>query len=421
MKTLKSFRATVLCAAVLLALTLAPAAFGQFQRSIDPPKSNKQFLLAFQNAVDEATKSTVSVLCDGKQVSLGTIVGTDGFILTKNSQLTGDKITCKLKDGRTFDAKVIGVKDDFDLAMLKIDPKGLPAVKLISSKEAPVGNWLASAGTGDDPIAVGVMSVASRNLGRDGPRDTRNPKRGFLGIQMKPAENGVTITDVTRRSPASKAGLKVDDKIVAVEGELIDSPDAMQQAMSKTKAGDTITLKIMRGDKEVELKATLEKVPADRADVQNNMGTDVAPLSDRRNGFPTFFQHDSLVPAKECGGPVCDLDGHVVGINIARVGRTETYAIPSEVITPLLADLESGKLAPKAEPAKLEPSKEKKVSEMKAALKKAEEESAAAEKQLTEAKETLKKQEAAKAEAEKKLKEAKEALEKAEKEAKEKK
>ncbi len=413
----------MLCAAVLLTLVNAMPVSAQFQRSISPPKNDSQFLYAFRDATVEASKSTVHVLCDGKEVAFGTIVGADGFILTKNSLLTGDKVTCKLKDGKTFDAKVVGVKDDFDLAMLKIDAKGLPAVKLIPSKEAPVGNWLASAGPGDDPIAVGVMSVASRNMGRDTFRDTRNPKRGFLGIQMKPAEKGggVTITDVTRRSPADKAGLKANDTIVAVEGEMVDNPEAMQKVMSKTKAGDTITLKVKRGDEELELKAKLEKVPADRADVQNNMGTDVAPLSDRRSGFPTFFQHDSLVPAKECGGPVCDLDGHVVGINIARVGRTETYAIPSEVITPLLTDLESGKLAPKAEPAKVDPNQEKKVAELKTALKKAEDESAAAEKKLAETKEMLKKQEEAKVEAEKKLKEAKDALEKAEKEAKDKK
>src|SRR5262249_11927645 len=48
-----------------------------------------------------------------------------------------------------------------------------------------------------------------------------------------------------------------------------------------------------------------------------------------------------------CGGPLVDLDGKTVGINIARAGRTETYAIPSEEVQALLADLKSGKLTGK--------------------------------------------------------------------------
>ena len=45
-----------------------------------------------------------------------------------------------------------------------------------------------------------------------------------------------------------------------------------------------------------------------------------------------ILQHDSVLKPSECGGPLVDLDGKVVGINIARAGRTETYAIPSEVV-----------------------------------------------------------------------------------------
>ena len=41
-----------------------------------------------------------------------------------------------------------------------------------------------------------------------------------------------------------------------------------------------------------------------------------------------------------------DLDGKVVGINIARAGRVASYALPGEVVWPLLDELKSGKLAP---------------------------------------------------------------------------
>lgn len=91
-----------------------------------------------------------------------------------------------------------------------------------------------------------------------------------------------------------------------------------------------------------------------------------------------------------------DLDGKAVGINIARAGRVESYAIPFEEVEKILPDLKSGKLAPvsvKAIPkAVLEA--EKKLHEAKAAVKKIEEEKAALDKKLAEAQAALKKAEA---------------------------
>ena len=69
-------------------------------------------------------------------------------------------------------------------------------------------------------------------------------------------------------------------------------------------------------------------------------------LSSRRVGYSTILQHDSVVRPADCGGPIVDLDGHVIGINICRAGRTESWAVPSEVVEAVLADLKSGKLAP---------------------------------------------------------------------------
>ena len=47
-----------------------------------------------------------------------------------------------------------------------------------------------------------------------------------------------------------------------------------------------------------------------------------------------------------CGGPVVDLDGKVLGVSIARAGRVETWILPSETIRPILADMKAGKYPP---------------------------------------------------------------------------
>ena len=59
-----------------------------------------------------------------------------------------------------------------------------------------------------------------------------------------------------------------------------------------------------------------------------------------------MITHDTVLAPSECGGPLVDLDGRTIGFNIARGGRTESYAVPTPVVMTLLYDLMSGNLAP---------------------------------------------------------------------------
>ena len=93
-------------------------------------------------------------------------------------------------------------------------------------------------------------------------------------------------------------------------------------------------------------------------------------LSDRRSGIPRLFQTDAVVKPGDCGGPIADLDGHVVGLMIARAGRTESWAIPAETVNGLLPVLLAAKSA--ANPVE-------RAEAFREAVKKAEAERAAAE------------------------------------------
>jgi serine protease Do len=315
--------------------------------------NSAKILEVFKPVVAKTAAATVSVRLDGKQVALGAIVDADGYILTKDSELRTDKIVVRFKDGKELPATKIAANDVWDVAMLKVDAKDLTPVSWSFSRVAPVGNFVATPGPSDTPVAIGVVSVAARNL-PPGPRvllPTNTSNRGYLGIQMEEAESGgAKITVVTAKSPAEKAGLKVGDIIVAVEGREVSDPATLSATVGRFKPGDTITVRYRRDMKEEELKATLDKrpagFPADRGDLQNSMGTE---RSERRTGFPVAIQHDTVLKAAECGGPLVDLEGRVIGINIARGGRTDTYAIPAESILPLLPDLMAGKssLAPR--------------------------------------------------------------------------
>jgi serine protease Do len=333
-------------ALVLLAVcagwSIPAPAFAQRTRRDDPVlPSSPQFREVFRDVIARAARSTVRVRCDDEEVALGAVVGADGWILTKASELSG-KIVCQLHDGRELPAKIVGVSEAEDLAMLKVEAKDLIPVDWRDSTADPVGNWLASPGMGDDPVAVGVLSVAARKI--IGPElSRRSTSGGFLGIRVAPVKNGVKVAVVIPRSAAARAGFEEDDIIVAVGDTPITDQESLFKALAKRRPGQEVIVKVKREEEEVELKPKLDRKPMDRSDFQNQLGS---KLSDRRTGFPVIFQHDAVVRPTDCGGPVVDLDGKVIGINIARAGRTETCAIPTEAVKPLLKDLQSGKLAP---------------------------------------------------------------------------
>lgn len=363
-------------------------------------RNSSQVLAAFRTVVAEPSESTVSVRCDDKQVALGTIVAADGWIMTKYSELSGP-VTCQLKDGRSLAARLVGMHGAYDLALLKVEAKGLKPVRWGDPKTAAVGNWVASPGRGLDPIAIGVVSVAARKVSAlDLPLS-----EAYLGIGLEDDSKGVKIIHVEPGSGAFRAGFKQGDVVVALAGQPVRQRDGLITMVQRYKVGDEVTLKILRGDQEMDLKAILGKRPG-RAQFQNRLGND---LSLRLNGFPSILQHDTVLKPSECGGPLVDLDGKALGINIARAGRVESYAVPVDAVLALLPDLKAGKLPPPELKEALA-----RVEAARANLAQAEKALKDIEQQITEAKLLPDKAVADHQEAQKRIKEAKIALEKAE-------
>lgn len=334
---------------VVLAVLLHTAGDAAAQRDL-PGRNTPGVLAAFRAVVARPSESVVRVLCDDKEAALGAVVAADGWIVTKGSLLKG-RISCKVKDGRSFAARITGIEETHDLAMLKIEAADLKPIDWRPSQSAEVGNWLATPVPADLPAAIGVVSVAVRSPGgRDVSRRAPAPNSGYLGVGLDLGENGVAvIAMVERGGAADKAGLKVGDVVLTVAGRKVPSPDRLVATIQNFKPGQVVQLRVKRGESEVDLRAILGKRPTgtiNRGDMMNMMGS---TLSERRGGFPTILQHDTVIKPTDCGGPIVDLDGKAVGINIARAGRTESYAIPSEAVQGLLTDLRSGKLAPKAE------------------------------------------------------------------------
>jgi serine protease Do len=344
-----------IAAVVLAGSVLAQAASGQVGRP-DPnkTKSSESLRNVFREVVASADKSTVVVQGDidkGKmaQVALGTVIAADGYILTKASEVVARDILQVTVNGKQLPAKVVGVSEPQDLAMLKIDVAAGTALNVVSwadlkTEQVEVGEWVASAGTGaggsgnGQPIAVGVVSVGRRKIAG---------RNGFLGVTLAPAEGqGAKIQQVLPDSAAEKAGLRMDDIVTAVNAKAIKDHEGLIEAIHEYRPGDVVNLAVKRGEQTVNLKASLGTNAVSGSSRFNMMNLMGGPTSKRSSDFTAVFQHDTVIRPVDCGGPIVDLSGKAIGINIARAGRTETYALPADLILPLIEPLKSGKLAP---------------------------------------------------------------------------
>jgi serine protease Do len=300
-----------------------------------PGKDSREVKTPLRPVVSEASRLVVRVCCDGRDGLLGTIVGPHGWVLTKASELHG-KLTCRLRDGRQLEARIVGLAPQHDLAMLKLDVAGLGNIAW-SAKEPAVGQWVIAAGLDEDPLAVGVVSVPDRKI---------PPVRAAMGVRLAEADGMAKIDQVLPRSPAEISGLKSNDVIVQFGGKAIGNRSELSTMLKGFHPGQVVKLSVRRGQQTLQVSLRLgtgENLFPRKGDLQNMSGSGI---SARHDDFPLVLQHDGAIPPSECGGPLVDLGGKVIGINIARAGRAETYALPASVLLAQMYDLMSGRLAP---------------------------------------------------------------------------
>jgi serine protease Do len=116
----------------------------------------------------------------GVQSSLGSgvVVSSDGYILTNNHVVAGEsgrinirslpEITIALADKRELRAEIVGVDPATDLALLKVDVKGLPTIPWGDSSKLKVAEWVLAIGNPyqlDQTVTLGIVSAVGRRVG----------------------------------------------------------------------------------------------------------------------------------------------------------------------------------------------------------------------------------------------------------------
>lgn len=140
---------------------------------IDPQQA--EILRQFGFPLPGMGNGGTEVIPEQRGTGSGFIISSDGLIMTNAHVVDGaDRIKVRLTDKREFDGKVLGVDKKTDIAIVKIDAKNLPAVKIGDSDKLKVGEWVAAIGSPfglDNTVTAGIVSALSRNL----PSDTYVP------------------------------------------------------------------------------------------------------------------------------------------------------------------------------------------------------------------------------------------------------
>jgi serine protease Do len=129
----------------------------------------------------------------------GVIISDDGYIVTNNHVIANsEKVEVTLNDKRTLTAKVIGSDPSSDIALLKVDEKGLPFIPYGNSDDVKVGEWVLAVGNPfnlTSTVTAGIVSAKARNISI--LPDQQFPIESFIQTDaaVNPGNSGGALVD----------------------------------------------------------------------------------------------------------------------------------------------------------------------------------------------------------------------------------
>lgn len=227
---------------------------------------------------------------------------------------------------QSYDApEIVATNDEWDLALLKINAEGLTPPEWID-EEPSIGTWVVSNGASSRwrrRVKAGIISAKTRQI-------PEKSYRAVIGVVFDESDE-LTIKEVNEKSGAARAGVKPGDKIITIDAEPIEKPMDIREKLEESMPGEVILLGVQRANErlvyEVELSSSVDLFGEDPPDRNDGMS---GRFSDRRTNFPMVLQHDIPFSRISTGGPLLNLQGQGIGINIARANRAETFAIPTK-------------------------------------------------------------------------------------------
>ena len=229
---------------------------------------------------------------------------------------------------------MLAVDPEWDVALVKIEADGLIPVVYAANSSVPQGTWVVANGATtrtNRRALAGIVSAKTREIPASGG--------AVLGVVLNAKTKTLEIDQVNEKSGAKVAGLQKGDLILTIAGKAVAKIEDVAEALKDHKAGSFVKITFRRGNDELSADVRLTARSELFTDQMNRNDQMSGDFSKRRSGFPRALQHDILSNSKTVGGPLLDLDGHCLGMNIARANRAESFAIPVEDLKALAEKL----------------------------------------------------------------------------------
>ncbi len=264
---------------------------------------------------------TVSSRLAGKTVRiLATRLAASRDLVSKSSMVGADPVMTV--DGQFLTLTIVARDPANDLVLLRAPVPNPDGVDLSGSPagQPAIGRFLLT----PDPDGMGWISVCSASEFVSGKRESK----GYLGVMLDAGAdgNGAALKQV-RQGAAQEAGLESGDVIVRMNDTTISDRADLLRFLSGVDPYTRVTAIVQRGDEKLEKQITLGPPPTG-----SGHAADLMAKSGRRDGFSKVISHDADLPPDECGGPLYDLNGQFIGLNIARYSRVRSYAIPRRIV-----------------------------------------------------------------------------------------
>lgn len=344
------------------------------QNSLETPfRMTGEMITSLFEPQREVIQKCSAVIYNGRdEIAYGVVISKDGYILTKASEIqtsTGTKAPgpadaespeqseaeedteiekvpevpvpgpMKLSlriDNQAYDeVEVIAVDSKWDVALIKVDAQDLTPAEFAPDSKLEQGSWVIVNGATSRTkrrVLAGIISASAREIPIAGGAG--------LGVQLESVDDKLEVKEVTEGSGAKAAGVMAGDLIIALDGKKITKIQEIAEILKDKKVGDEVILTVKRAGKNLDLQVKLaaRAEMVQQPDRNDQMSGD---FSRRRSGFPRVIQHDILANSDTMGGPVLDIKGRVIGMNIARANRCETFAIPVEELQVIAKDMMS--------------------------------------------------------------------------------
>ena len=250
-----------------------------------------------------------------------------GNLVSKSSRIGSDP-RIELSNGTRLAAKVIARDNANDLVLLSAalpGQHGLDLSQAIGDLEELRGKLLLTPNPGSDSRGLGEISVWGSkyfNVQRT------QMSGGYLGVVVG-YDSGSVMFERVLNGAAKKAGIESGDQLIRLDETDINKRSDVFAFLKSKDPNSRISAVIKRGDEEMTREILLGNRPETTGHVADNL---IGGKSLRRDGFSIAISHDAELRPEDCGGPVFDLRGNFLGINIARSSRVRSYVIPKMIV-----------------------------------------------------------------------------------------